>query len=96
VFVPDKLFQPSLVFVGKARSLPESGAPPNTRLGCKSLSGTNSLAYSGNPEITAVLRFMIQAPGPFVSYEKMKCFELILEACYKVSYTYYGFRIVIS
>jgi hypothetical protein len=27
VFVHGKLFQPSLMFVGKARSLPQSGAP---------------------------------------------------------------------
>jgi hypothetical protein len=27
VFVPDKPFQPNLLFVGKVRSLPKSGAP---------------------------------------------------------------------
>ncbi len=27
MFVPSKLFQPSLMIVGKARSLPKSGAP---------------------------------------------------------------------
>jgi hypothetical protein len=37
--------------------------PQNTRLGWKSLPGTNALAYYGNPLITAVIGFMIQAPG---------------------------------
>ncbi len=27
MFAPGRPFQPSLIFVGKARSLPESGAP---------------------------------------------------------------------
>ncbi len=35
VFVPGKLFQPSLMFVGEARSLPQNGAPERcfTRVG---------------------------------------------------------------
>jgi len=56
VFVPGKPFQPSLMFVGKARRLPQSGAPErrftqlgsglpvNIRLGWKGLPGTNTLA----------------------------------------------------
>jgi hypothetical protein len=39
VFLPGKPFQPSLVFVNKARSLPESGTPETT----------NTQAYYGNP-----------------------------------------------
>jgi hypothetical protein len=52
VFVP---FQPCLMFVGKARSLPQSGALkgasltllpyPHIRLGWKGLPGTNTVAY---------------------------------------------------
>ncbi len=38
--------------------------PTNTRLGWKVLPGTNTLAYYGNPQITAVISFKIQAPGP--------------------------------
>ncbi len=49
---PSKLNQPSLLFTGKARSLPKSGAIldllPNTRLGWRSLPGTNALAYYEN------------------------------------------------
>ncbi len=47
-------FQPSLTFVGEARSLPLSGAqamalPTNIRLSWKSLSWTNTLAYLEHP-----------------------------------------------
>jgi hypothetical protein len=35
----------------------------NTRPGWKGLPGTNTLAYYGNPLITAVISFMIQAHG---------------------------------
>ncbi len=60
MFVPGKPFQPSLMFVGEARSLPKSRAPErallgyaavlpaNTRLGWKGLPGTNTLAYYEN------------------------------------------------
>jgi hypothetical protein len=34
----------------------------NNRLGWKGLPGINNLAYYGNPEITAVISFMMQAP----------------------------------
>jgi len=56
-FVPGKSFQSSLMFVGKARSLPQSGAPERhfTQIGsdltCKhytrleGLTGTTALAY---------------------------------------------------
>jgi hypothetical protein len=37
--------------------------PANTRLGWKGLPWTNTPAYNGNPQITAVISFMIQAPG---------------------------------
>ncbi len=35
--------------------------PTNTRLGWKGLPGKNTLTYYGNPYITAVISFMIQA-----------------------------------
>ncbi len=52
----ESFFQPSLMFVGEARSLPYNGAPEsfivqapalpaNIRLGWKILPGTNTLAY---------------------------------------------------
>jgi hypothetical protein len=45
VLVPGKLFQPSLMFVGKARTLPWSGAPERpVKLGWKGLPGTHDLA----------------------------------------------------
>jgi hypothetical protein len=54
VFVPGKPFQPSLMFVGEARSLPY-GAPEkcftrvgSIRLGWQGLPGTNTLAYYEN------------------------------------------------
>ncbi len=37
--------------------------PTNIRLRWKGLPGINILAYYGNLQITAVLGFMIQAPG---------------------------------
>ncbi len=55
--VPGKPFQPSLMFVGEARSLPKIGAsercfihvgtalPENIRLGWEGLPGTNTLTY---------------------------------------------------
>jgi hypothetical protein len=45
-FVPGKLFQPNLMFAGKVRRLPLSGAP--FRLGWKSLPGTTALASYEN------------------------------------------------
>ncbi len=56
-FAPGKPFQPSLMFVGEARSLPENGAPErcftqvgsalpaNIRLSWKGLPWTTALAY---------------------------------------------------
>jgi len=57
VFVPGKLFQPSLMFGGKARGQPLKDAslghapalPANIKLGCKGLPGTNILGYFENP-----------------------------------------------
>jgi hypothetical protein len=58
MFVIGKQFQSSLLFVGKARSLSQSGAsegssigqapflPTNIRLSWKGLPGTNTLAYN--------------------------------------------------
>ncbi len=37
--------------------------PTNIRLGWKVLAGTNTLAYYGNPQIAAVISFMVQAHG---------------------------------
>ncbi len=61
MLVPGKSFQPSLMFLGEARSLPESGTPErsltqvgmalptNIRLVWKGVPGTNTLAYYENP-----------------------------------------------
>jgi hypothetical protein len=75
VFVPGKPFQPRLMFVSKAGTYP-SEAPfrcstllvpglTHTTIGpgWKGLPGTNTLAYYGNPYITAAISLMIQAPG---------------------------------
>jgi hypothetical protein len=71
VFVPGKLFQPSLMFVGKARGHPRvehlKGASlgqarsllANIGVGWKSLPGKNTLAYYKNPLITAVISFIV-------------------------------------
>jgi hypothetical protein len=60
VFVPGKSFQPSLMFVGKARAYPSEvpfrcptlglalALPTNIRLGWKGLPGTNTLQKSVN------------------------------------------------
>ncbi len=52
MFVPDRSFQPSAKFLGKARSLPKSGISgvplsllESIRLGWKGLPRTNTLAY---------------------------------------------------
>ncbi len=52
MIVSGRHFQPSLIFAGKARSLPKSGAfckdlalPAYIRIGRKSLPETNTLAY---------------------------------------------------
>jgi hypothetical protein len=37
----------------------------NARLGWKGLPGTNTLAYYRNCKITAVISFVIQAPGAY-------------------------------
>jgi hypothetical protein len=54
VFVPGKPFQPSLMFVGKARAYPivehlKGASIGYARLGWKGLQGTNTLAYLKNP-----------------------------------------------
>jgi len=54
VFIPGKLFQPSLMFASKAgANLSEAGGRPlplhtNITLGWKSLPGTNTLAHYEN------------------------------------------------
>ena len=61
------------MFAGKARAYPSEAPfrcstldiPTNIRLGWKGLSGTNTLAYYGNPKIAAVISLMIQAPGSY-------------------------------
>ena len=64
------------MFAGKARRLPESGAPllgslltlpANIRLSWKSLPGSNTLAYYENPLITAVKSFIGLVPKQFDS-----------------------------
>ncbi len=68
MFVPGKLFQPSLLFMGKARSLPQRTTPEKMfhsgrlqpysqtfRLSWKSLPGTNTLAYYENYSKTSFL-----------------------------------------
>ncbi len=53
MFVFDKQFKPSVIFVGKANSLPKSGATErsfawdavSSRLGWKGFPWTNTLAY---------------------------------------------------
>jgi hypothetical protein len=73
VFVPDKLFQPSLMFAGEARSLSTSVAHEsaallaNIRLGWKSLPGTNALAYYENLSITDKKVFITLASGAKVT-----------------------------
>ncbi len=57
MLVHGKHFQPSLVFVGEARSL--KGAS----LGWKGWPGTNTLASYENLYISAVKSFTVQAPG---------------------------------
>ncbi len=62
-------FRPSLIFVGKVRSLPTPLSDPikyiqaslaSIRLGCKGLPGTNALAYNKN---TTEKSFVTLAPG---------------------------------
>ncbi len=72
MFVPGKLFQPSLVFVGKAEAYPSkapfkwlhSGASPtNIRLGWKGLHETNTVTYYELSLITSVKSFKTLTPG---------------------------------
>jgi len=45
--------------------------PANIRIGLKGLLRTNTLAYYGNPQVTAIISFMIQAPdGAMVTIGK--------------------------
>ncbi len=62
IFVPSKLFQPCLMFAGKARSLPY-----------KVLTGTNTLSYYENSYITdkKVLQHWPQVPGIGMGLFKM-------------------------
>jgi hypothetical protein len=75
VFIPVKPFQMNLMYVGKVRSLPLSGAPErdfigmgaslpeNIKLGWKSSPGTNTLAYYQNSLTMAVESFITLDPG---------------------------------
>jgi len=75
VFVPGKPFQPSLMLVGKAMSLPQSGAAVRgfTWVGTvltrkhksrlESFPRTNSLSYHKNAYITASKSFITLGPG---------------------------------
>ncbi len=69
-------FHLSLIFAGKARSLPLEWSfvrcstlvsllvlPTNIRLGWKSMQVENTLAYYDTAIITAVKMFIVQAPG---------------------------------
>jgi hypothetical protein len=50
----------------KGASLSQAPAfPTNIGLGWKSLPGTNTVAYYKNPQITAVISFIVQAHGCF-------------------------------
>ncbi len=53
---------PRVEYLKGASLGPSPALPANTRLNWKGLPGTNTLAYYGNPNITAVIIFMIQAP----------------------------------
>ncbi len=82
-----KLFQPSLMFVGKARGLPESGAPercftrvvsslnPNIRRGWKGLLGTNTLVYY--QKLVNYIHKKFYSAGPW-SKSMLGNFEIIL------------------
>ncbi len=68
MFVPEKPFRPSLMFVGKAMRLEHlkgatlwqaPASPTNIILEVKGLPSTNTLAYYKHSEITDVKGFMI-------------------------------------
>ncbi len=75
MFVPGKSFHPSLMFLGKARSLPEyaasercvnltgSGPIAKIRLGWKGLPGTNILAYYEHLQILVIKTSITLSPG---------------------------------
>ncbi len=76
MFVPGNPFQPCLLFVDKASSLPylkvssigqAPAIPTNIMLGWKGLPEANDLAYYENSELTAVKSFIILAPGQATS-----------------------------
>ncbi len=48
MFVPDRPFQPSLLFVGKQGAYPRLEHPQMIRLGWKGLTGTDALVYYEN------------------------------------------------
>ncbi len=69
MFVPAKPFQPSPMYVGKTRSLPQSGAPEwyftgaDSGLTQKHEPGTNTLAYYGNSFNMDVKSFITLGSG---------------------------------
>ena len=84
-------FHLSLIFAGKARSLPlewgfckvfHSGSllvlPTNIRLGLQSIKVANTLAYYDTAIITAIKSFIVQAPGASVK-------KLFTAVIYKLS-----------
>ncbi len=75
MFVPGKPLQPSLMFVGKAKSMLDSWAVKgilflftNIRLGCKDLPGTSTLLYYEN--------FKITGTSTLLYYEHFKIIEV--------------------
>ena len=65
MFVPDKPFQPRLLFVGKAGAYPIEEpfrCSTNIRLDLKGLPGTNTLAYYENSWLTGKKSFITWAP----------------------------------
>ncbi len=70
MFVPGKLFQPSLMFksrIGAYQSEANEGFPvvslTNFKLGWKAMPGTNTLTYYKHSQITAAKSFIRLAPG---------------------------------
>ncbi len=62
-FARGKPFQPSVMFVGKASSLPYSGAPEtNIKLDLKGLPWTNTLAYYDHSYLMDIKSFITLDP----------------------------------
>jgi hypothetical protein len=86
MIVPGNHLQPSLMFASKAGAYPSvptsynlligqaPALPTNIRLGCKSLPGTNTLAYCKNLWITEK---SIKTLGQYVPYDGRKMIVLL-------------------